>query len=78
MTQIKPSSHGIVVEHKESGVRYATTDANYNSNIHRKVRDLKADESIYSYQPKQGPTPTDPDDEQPLDVAQDDSSSYTL
>jgi hypothetical protein len=52
MTGIKPSSHGIVVEHKESGVRYAVSDKNYNEKIHRKVRDLKPGETVRGYQPK--------------------------
>lgn len=49
MSQIKPSSHGIVVEHKESGLRYASLDANYDPKTERKVRDLKVGESILSY-----------------------------
>ena len=52
MTNIKPSSHGIVVEHKESGVRYAVSDRNYNADVHRKVRDLKPGETVLGYQPK--------------------------
>lgn len=49
MTQIKPSDHGIVVENKESGLRYASLDANYDPKSERKVRDLRAGESILSY-----------------------------
>lgn len=49
MTQIKPSDHGIVVENKESGLRYASLDANYDPKTERKVRDLKAGESVLSY-----------------------------
>ncbi|QZD98602.1 hypothetical protein SEA_JEMERALD_14 [Microbacterium phage Jemerald] len=52
MTGIKPSSHGIVVEHKESGVRYAVSDRNYNEKIHRKVRDLRPGETVLGYTPK--------------------------
>jgi len=52
MSQIKPSTHGIVVEHKESGVRYAVSDANYNPDVHRKVRDLRPGETVWSYQPR--------------------------
>jgi hypothetical protein len=52
MTSIKPSDHGIVVAHKELGTHYAVTDAAYNSEVHRKVRDLKPGESIYSFTPK--------------------------
>jgi hypothetical protein len=52
MTGIKPSSHGIVVDHKESGVRYAVSDRNYNEKIHRKVRDLRPGETVLGYRPK--------------------------
>ncbi len=52
MSQIKPSSHGIVVEHKETGLHYAISDRNYDQAVHRKVRDLKEHESILSYTPK--------------------------
>ncbi|QKN87775.1 hypothetical protein NEBULOUS_14 [Microbacterium phage Nebulous] len=55
MTGIKPSSHGIVVDHKESGVRYAVSDKNYNEKIHRKVRDLRPGETVVGYQPKRLP-----------------------
>ena len=56
MTGIKPSSHGIVVDHKESGVRYAVSDRNYNEKIHRKVRDLRPGETVLGYQPKRLPS----------------------
>lgn len=52
MSQLKPSSHGIVVDHKETGVRYAISDVNYNPNIHAKVRDLKPGESVLAYRPR--------------------------
>lgn len=57
MSNLKPSSHGIVVENKESGVRYAVSDANYDPTSERKVRDLKPGESVRSYAPKQGSDP---------------------
>lgn len=49
---IKQSDHGIVVDHVESGVRYAISDKNYNVKHHRKVRDLKPGESVLSYKPR--------------------------
>lgn len=52
MTNIKPSSHGIVVEHKESGVRYAVSDRNYRPDVHRKVRDLRPGETVLGYKPR--------------------------
>lgn len=52
MTESKPSSHGIVVDHRESGVRYAVSDANFNPQVHRRVRDLKPGESVLGYRPK--------------------------
>lgn len=51
MSQIKPSSHGIVVEHKESGAHYAISDRNYNSDVHRKVRDLNPGETVLGFKP---------------------------
>jgi hypothetical protein len=52
MANIKPSTHGIVVDHKETEIRYAVSDRNYNPEIHRKVRDLKPGETILGFQPK--------------------------
>lgn len=52
MTGIKPSSHGIVVENKDNGSRYAISDKNYNPDKVRKVRDLRAGESVLTYQPR--------------------------
>lgn len=66
MTQIRKSDHGIVVEHLESGVRYAVSDRNYNVKVHRKVRELGPGESVLTYAPRRkgslgaenSPTPT--------------------
>lgn len=52
MSNIKPSDHGIVVENKESGLRYASLDENYDPQVERKVRDLKAGETVLSYLPR--------------------------
>jgi hypothetical protein len=52
MTGIKPSSHGIVVDHVESGVRYAISDKNYDVKVHRKVRDLVPGETVIGFRPK--------------------------
>lgn len=52
MTGIKPSSHGIVVEHKESGMRYAISDINHNPEVAKKIRDLKPGESVRTYRPR--------------------------
>ncbi len=52
MTGIRPSSHGIVVDHKESGTRYAVSDKNYNEKVHKKVRDLRPGETVLGYRPK--------------------------
>lgn len=46
-------SNGIVVEGKESGVRYALREENFNPETETKVRDLKPGETILGYQPKQ-------------------------
>lgn len=55
MSNIKPSSHGIVVQNKESGLRYASHDRNYDPKTERKVRDLKPGESVLSYPVKEAP-----------------------
>lgn len=52
MTGIKPSTHGIVVDHIESGVRYAISDKNYDVRVHRKVRDLVPGETVIGFRPK--------------------------
>ncbi|QKN87714.1 hypothetical protein IXEL_13 [Microbacterium phage Ixel] len=52
MTGIKPSDHGIVVEHKETGIHYAVSDRNYNEKVHRKVRDLGPGETVRGYAPR--------------------------
>lgn len=52
MADIKPSDHGIVVEHKENGMRFAISDKNYDEKVHCKVRDLRAGETVRGYQPE--------------------------
>lgn len=49
MSNIKPSSHGIVVENKESGLRYASHDRNFDPKTERKVRDLKVGETVLGF-----------------------------
>lgn len=51
-TKPEPSNHGIVVEHKDSGLRYASLDANFDPENERYVRDLRPEESVLSYRPK--------------------------
>ncbi|AVJ49761.1 hypothetical protein PBI_LUCKY3_13 [Microbacterium phage Lucky3] len=45
-------TRGIVVDHKETGVRYAVSERNFNEKVHKKVRDLKPGESVIGYQPR--------------------------
>lgn len=45
-------SHGIVVDHKTAGVRYAVSSKNFNPTIHTKVRELKPNETVIGFQPK--------------------------
>lgn len=52
MSNIKPSDHGIVVEHKESGVRYASLDGNFDPKVETKIRDLRSGESVLSFVPR--------------------------
>ena len=43
---------GIVVDHKEAGVRYAISERNFNEKVHVKVRDLKPGETVLGFRPK--------------------------
>jgi len=45
-------SRGIVVDHKESGVRYAVSEHNFNAEVHTKVRELKPGETVISFSPR--------------------------
>lgn len=45
-------ANGIVVDHKESGVRYAVSERNFNPKIHEKVRDLRPSETVIGFKPK--------------------------
>ena len=56
---IKPSDHGIVVDHVESGIRFAVSDKNYSAKLHRKVRDLLPGETVLGYQPKRSESLSD-------------------
>ena len=42
---------GVVVDHKETGIRYAISEKNFNPDIHKRVRDLKPGETVLSFQP---------------------------
>lgn len=44
---------GIVVEHKDTKIRYAVKPENFREGVHRKIRDLKPGESPRTYQPRQ-------------------------
>lgn len=57
MSNIKPSDHGIVVENKESGLRYASLDRNFDPKSERKVRDLRVGETVHSF-PVKPPRPS--------------------
>jgi hypothetical protein len=43
---------GKVVDHKESGVRFAISEKNFDDRVHSFVRDLKPGETILGFQPK--------------------------
>lgn len=55
-TKPKTTEVGFVVDHKESGVRYAVSPSNYNPKVHTKVRALKPHETPAAYQPKAAPS----------------------
>ena len=44
-------ANGIVVDHKESGVRYAISERNFNHKVHTKIRDLKPGETVLGFKP---------------------------
>lgn len=78
MSNIKPSDHGIVVENKESGLRYASLDRNFDPKSERKVRDLKPGESIMSYgikQPRPSFTPVGEEDNSTAEADEEDPST---
>lgn len=60
MSQATPAVRGYVVDHKESNVRYAVSESNFNPNIHTKVRELKQAETVLAFRPRrtQKATPT--------------------
>ena len=42
---------GFVVDHKDSGVRYAVSADNFNEKIHTKVRPLNQNETVRGFKP---------------------------
>lgn len=62
-------SAGFVVEHKTSGIRYATSASNFDKVNERKIRDLKPHETVIGYAPRyvnnreEEPTPESPSEE---------------
>jgi len=58
-------SKGIVVDHKDSGVRYAISLHNFNEKIHTFVRDLLPHETVRGFQPKARKSLTPAELEQP-------------
>lgn len=45
-------ANGIVVDHKETGIRYAILQASFVDELHEFVRDLQPGESVYDFAPK--------------------------
>jgi hypothetical protein len=52
MSTSKAAPRGYVVEHKESGVRYAVSPQNLNPKIHDMIRDLKQEETVRGFAPR--------------------------
>jgi len=50
---------GIVVDHKDSGVRYAISEHNFNPKVHKRVRDLQPGETVLGYSPRRKESPAD-------------------
>jgi len=59
---------GIVVDHKESGVRYAISESNFREATHDYVRDLKPGETVINFKPKPRGFQEDEPEEQPATV----------
>ena len=51
-------ANGIVVDHKETGIRYAIFQTSFVDELHEFVRDLKPGESVYDFAPKAKPKAT--------------------
>jgi hypothetical protein len=43
---------GMIVDHKEHGIRYAVSERNYNPEIHEFVRDMLPGETTQGYRPR--------------------------
>ena len=68
-------SHGIVVDHKRNGVRYAVSSHNFNPKDHVKVRDLKGDETVIGYKPRPHSKKTNQTSEPSTEVPEDPKST---
>ena len=44
-------ANGIVVDHKESNIRYAIQEDSFDKKIHSRVRELRPGETVYGFQP---------------------------
>lgn len=63
-------TRGIVVDHKESGVRYAISEKNFNDQVHTRVRDLRPGETVIGFKPKSRLSlSTEPEPEGPYDYS---------
>lgn len=56
-------SKGIVVQHRDSNVRYAVSEENHDKASEDFIRDLKPGETILGYTPKQAPKKGEADPE---------------
>lgn len=45
-------SRGIVVDHKETGIRYAVSESNFRDELHEYVRELSPGETIVAFRPR--------------------------
>jgi hypothetical protein len=43
---------GIIVDHKETGIRYAISEVNFNPKTQTKVRGLNPGETVLGYKPR--------------------------
>ena len=51
------ASHGFVVQNKHSKVKYAVSTKNFDPRSETKIRDLKANETTWAFQPRKTITP---------------------
>lgn len=66
---------GIVVDHLEAGVRYATFEEYFDPEVHVKVRDLEPNEQVLGFPPERIDQ-TEPPADEPVDFTETEGSVF--